>query len=213
MAACAAEKAEERPRALMMAAPRSWTVLMNSPSSHGRSLITSGAGCPPIRALKKSGNWVFEWLPQMVMLVASRQGTPAFCASCALARFSSRRIMANQRSRGMAGALLMAMRQLVLQGLPTTRMRTSDAAFFSIARPWPTKILPLMPSNSLRSIPAFRGTLPTSRAQEIPSKPRSRSLVVSMPSSKGKAPSCSSMATPCKAAMPGSISISWRMTG
>ena len=36
--------------------------------------------------------------------------------------------MAKKRSRGMSGALCMAIRQLVLQGLPTTRMRTSAAA-------------------------------------------------------------------------------------
>src|ERR1043166_8747291 len=53
-------------------------------------------------------------------------------------------------------------RQFVLQGFPTTRMRTSAFAFFSIAFPCPTKILPLIPSKSLRSMPALRGTLPTS---------------------------------------------------
>src|SRR6266403_1131121 len=57
------------------------------------------------------------------------------------------------------GALFIAMRQLVLHGLPTTRIRTSRAAFFWMAWPWPTKIFPLMPSNSLRSMPALRGTL------------------------------------------------------
>ena len=63
--------------------------------------------------------------------------------------------MANQRSRGMDFALFIAIRQLVLQGLPTTSTRTSEAAFFSIAFPWPMKILPLMPSKSPRSIPGF----------------------------------------------------------
>ena len=73
--------------------------------------------------------------------------------------------MANQRSRGIDFALFIAIRQLVLHGFPITRMRTSFAAFFSIAWPWPMKILPLIPSKSFRSIPALRGTLPTSSAQ------------------------------------------------
>ena len=74
----------------------------------------------------------------------------------------------------------------MLQGLPTTRMRTSVAAFFSIAWPWPMKILPLMPSKSLRSIPALRGTLPTSSAQFTSRKPSSRSAVGVIPLSSGK---------------------------
>ena len=75
----------------------------------------------------------------------------------------------------MPGALFMAMRQLVLQGLPTTMMRTSGAALRWMAWPWPMKILPLMPSRSLRSMPALRGTLPTSNAQLTPRNPSSRS--------------------------------------
>ncbi len=73
--------------------------------------------------------------------------------------------MANQRSRGIDFALFIAIRQFVLQGFPITSTRTSFAAFFSIAWPWPMKILPLIPSKSFRSIPALRGTLPTSSAQ------------------------------------------------
>ncbi len=57
--------------------------------------------------------------------------------------------MANQRSRGISFALFIAIRQFVLQGFPTTRMRTSAAAFLSIAWPCPTKILPLIPSKIL----------------------------------------------------------------
>ena len=94
-----------------------------------------------------------------------------------MARFSSSRVMANQRSRGMSFALFIAIRQLVLHGFPTTSTRTSAAAFFSIAWPWPMKILPLIPSRSLRSMPALRGTLPTSSAQFTSRKPSSRSAV------------------------------------
>ena len=64
--------------------------------------------------------------------------------------------MAVQRSAGMSRPLLYATRQFVLHGLPTTRMRTSFAALAASALPWPTKILPLMPSNSFRSIPCLR---------------------------------------------------------
>ena len=59
----------------------------------------------------------------------------------------------------------MAIRQFVLQGLPTTRIRASAAALFWMACPCPVKILPLIPRRSPLSIPAFRGTLPTSKDQ------------------------------------------------
>jgi hypothetical protein len=45
---------------------------------------------------------------------------------------------------GISGALFMAIRQLVLHGLPTTRMRTSLAACFCKARPCPVNIFPLI---------------------------------------------------------------------
>ncbi len=64
----------------------------------------------------------------MMVRLTSETCTPALAASCDLARFSSRRVMANQRSRGMSGALCIAIRQFVLQGLPTTSVRTSLAA-------------------------------------------------------------------------------------
>ena len=60
IAALAAEAAELAPRASMIAAPRFWTVVMNSPRSHLRSPITSGTRCLPIVALAKSGNCVDE---------------------------------------------------------------------------------------------------------------------------------------------------------
>src|SRR3984957_20028475 len=96
--------------------------------------MASVAGLPSTLALAKSGNCVAEWLPQIARLVTEATGAPALWASCALARFSSRRVMANQRSAGISGALERAIRQLVLQGLPTTRTRTSAAAFAVVAR-------------------------------------------------------------------------------
>src|SRR3954471_4020815 len=91
MAPFAADSADDRPRALMIAAPRFWHCGTNVPSSHARSVITSGAGLPLIFALAKSGYWVLEWLPQMVMQVTCSLGTPAFCARALAARLWSSR--------------------------------------------------------------------------------------------------------------------------
>ena len=107
----------------------------------------------------------------------------------------------------------MAIRQFVLHGLPTTRTRASAAALFWIACPCPVKIFPLMPRRSPRSIPALRGTLPTSKDQLAPEKPSLISHVGRMSLSKGKAPSSSSMTTPSSAFIPGSISMRLRATG
>ena len=76
-----------------------------------------------------SGYWVAEWLPQIVMLVTSLIAAPVLPASWAIARLWSRRIIAVNRSAGMSGALLLAIRQLVLAGLPTTSTLMSDAAW------------------------------------------------------------------------------------
>ena len=51
MTALAAEAAEERPRALMIAAPRCWTVGKNVPRIQESSLMASEAVLPSIRAL------------------------------------------------------------------------------------------------------------------------------------------------------------------
>ena len=206
IAAAAAEAAEDEPRASMMAAPRFCTVVMKSPRSHSPSVITSVAGLPPMRALAKSGNWVAEWLPQMATLVTSATGAPALAASCALARFSSRRVMANQRSAGTSGALERAMRQFVLHGLPTTRMRTSASAFSAMARPCGLKIPPFTLRRSPRSMPALRGMEPTSSAHDVPSKAVLRSEVATMSCTSGKAQSSISMTTPSSTRMAGSIS-------
>ena len=71
IAALAADAADDAPRASITAAPRFCTVSMNSPCSHAGSVITSGAGLPPIRALAKSGYCVAEWLPQIATFVTS----------------------------------------------------------------------------------------------------------------------------------------------
>src|SRR5664280_2908789 len=114
---------------------------------------------------------------------------------------------------GTSGAFERAIRQLVLHGLPTTTTRMSEAAFAAMARPWGPKIPPLMVSRSPRSIPALRGTEPTNSAHEVPSKATSRSVVVMMSLTRGNAPSSTSMTTPSRAFMPGSISRRRNTTG
>src|SRR5690242_10247820 len=128
MAALAADAALDAPRASMIAAPRFCTVGMKSFSIHPWSPITSAASSPLTLAWNTLGYWVAEWLPQIVMLVTSETWAPVFCATWAIARLWSRRIIAVKRSRGMSEAWLAAIRQLVLAGLPTTRTLTSEAA-------------------------------------------------------------------------------------
>ena len=69
----------------------------------------------------------------------------------------------------MSGALLLAIRQLVLAGLPTTSTLMSDAALPLSASPWGLKMPPLASSRSLRSMPLLRGRAPTSSATLTPS--------------------------------------------
>ena len=147
------------------------------------------------------------------MFVTEQMLTPALCASCARARFSSSRVMANQRSRGISLALFIAIRQFVLHGFPTTSTCTSEAAFFSTACPCPMKILPLIPSKSFRSMPALRGTLPTSNAQLMSRKPSLRSAVGTTDSSSGNAQSCNSITTPSSAPSAAGISIKCNVSG
>ena len=121
--------------------------------------------------------------------------------------------MALNRSAGTSGALAMAIRQLVLAGLPTTKTRRSSAARSLRARPCPVKIAPLASSRSFLSMPLVRGREPTSRATPTPSKAVSGRSVNSMPDNNPKAQSSSSMATPSRAPMAGGISSNCRTTG
>ncbi len=134
-AALAAEAAELRPRALMMAAPRCWMTGMKVSLNQASSAITWLAGWPLIFVLAKSGYIVELWLPQMARLVMAVVSTPALRASWALARFSSSLVIAKKRLCGTPAAAVAAMRALVLQGLPTTSTRTSLAALAAMALP------------------------------------------------------------------------------
>ncbi len=86
MAALAAEAADDEPRASMMAAPRFWTVGMKVCSSQSWSPTASAAFRPPTSQWKRSGYWVAEWLPQIVMWRMSFTDASSFRASCAFAR-------------------------------------------------------------------------------------------------------------------------------
>ena len=136
---------------------------------------------PPTSAWKMSGYWVAEWLPQIVIFLMSVTGAPVLAASCEMARLWSRRVSAENRSCGMSGALVIAIRALVLAGLPVTPMRTSSAATSLSALPWAVKIAPLAESRSPRSMPGPRGRAPTSRARFTPSKILFASAPISTP--------------------------------
>ena len=87
------------------------------------------------------------------------------------------------------------------------------AALSAMAWPWGPKIPPLTVSRSPRSMPALRGIEPTSRAHEVPSKAVLRSVVVTMSLTRGNAQSSSSITTPSRAFIPGSISSRRSTTG
>ena len=100
---------------------------------------------------------------------------------------------------GCRARCVIAIRALVLAGLPVTPMRTSSAATSLRALPWAVKIAPLAASRSPRSMPGPRGRAPTSRARLTPSKIFSASAPISTPASVGNAQSSSSMTTPSSA--------------
>src|SRR5690606_30003685 len=94
MAALAAEAAEDRPRASMMAAPRLPTVGMKVSRFQAWSLMTSSIFLPLTVAKRVSGYIVGEWLPHTMRFSMSATATPALAASCDRARLWSRRSMA-----------------------------------------------------------------------------------------------------------------------
>src|SRR5690349_24968344 len=78
MVADAADAAEDEPRASMIAAPRLATVGMKSFSSQAWSPTASAAFWPLTSAWKRSGYWVAEWLPQIVIFLMSVTLAPVF---------------------------------------------------------------------------------------------------------------------------------------
>src|SRR5690242_6230577 len=122
MAAFAALAAEERPRASMIAAPRFCTVGMNWLSSQLWSLIMGQTFLPAFPSItsawKRSGYWVAEWFPQIVIFLTCLTSARTFCAICEVARLWSRRIIAVNCVGLRLGAFFIAIRQLVFAGLP-----------------------------------------------------------------------------------------------
>src|SRR5437588_10926403 len=112
MAALAADAALDAPRASMMAAPRLPTSGRNELSIHAWSSTRADACSPPTSAWKRFGYMVGEWLPHTPIFETSLTGTASLAASRAIARLWSRRIIEVKRSRGISGALLIAIRQL-----------------------------------------------------------------------------------------------------
>src|SRR4249920_1071178 len=104
--ALAADAADDEPRAAMIAAPRLATVGMKSLSSQAWSLISSAAFLPSTSAWNRSGYWLAEWLPQIVMCLTEVTATPVFFATWLIARLWSSRVSALNRPLGMSGALL-----------------------------------------------------------------------------------------------------------
>src|SRR5690606_17751822 len=109
MAALAAEAAEDRPRASMMAAPRLPTVGMKVLRFHSWSLMMASIFSPLTVAKRVSGYMVGEWLPQTIRFSMSATGLPDLAASCDRARLWSRRSMAVKFLAGRSGADFMAM--------------------------------------------------------------------------------------------------------
>ena len=112
----------------MIAAPRFCTVGMKSFSSQSWSPTTSAAFCRRPRRGTGRGTGSRSGCPRSSSLRISVTLTPVLCASWAIARLWSRRVIAEKRSRGMSGALLIAISALVLAGLPVTVIRMSSAA-------------------------------------------------------------------------------------
>ncbi len=189
----------------MISAPRLPTRGMYSFSYQSMS-TRSTARSPFTFALNRSGNIVGEWLPHTTRSWTSATPVPSFWASWATARFSSRRVIAVKRSRGMSGALLIAMSAFVFAGLPTTRIRTSSAAWALSDSPCGLKIAPLASRRSARSMPFERGRAPTSSATFTPSNAVSRSAVTATERSSGKAQSNNSSAVPSAALTASGIS-------
>ena len=76
-------------------------------------------------------------------------------------------LLVGSRPRGpgmRSGALFMAMKALVLAGLPTTKTLTLREATAFKALPCAVKMAPLIASNSARSMPGPRGREPTNKA-------------------------------------------------
>ena len=104
------------------------------------------------------------------------------------------------------GACDRAIKQFVLQGLATVKIRTFGPAASLIALPWPVKIGLLARIRSARDIPSLRGSPPTKITQSAPSKASSALSDAFTSASSGNAQSSSSIRVPLSAGSAGVIS-------
>ena len=113
----------------------------------------------------------------------------------------------------MLGALELAIKALVLAGLPTTKIRICRLALSLIAFPCWVNILALASSKSFLSMPGPLGIAPTSKAYSASLKATFASSVAITSLKVEKAQSSSSMTTPCNAGRAGVISSSCNIIG
>ena len=78
--ACVGAKHAKR-ETLMMAAPRCCTVETKPPFSQASSCTASRMGAPPTVPCATSGNWLLEWLPQMMTFRTSVTCAPTRSAT------------------------------------------------------------------------------------------------------------------------------------
>ena len=131
----------------------------------------------------------------MVMFVTERMLTPAFCASCARARFSSNRVMANQRSRGISFAFHRD-QAIGIARIPDHKHAHTGRCIFLDGLTLSNENLAIDPKQILPFHALLTWHVPTSSAQFTSRKPSSRSAVGVTDSRSGNAQSSNSMTTP-----------------
>ena len=110
------------------------------------------------------------WLPQIVMFVTCADGHAGFLGQLRGGAVLVEPGHGEPAIRRDLGACDRAIRQLVLHGLATVKIRTFGPAASLIALPWPVKIGPLARIRSARVMPSLRGKPPTRITQSAPVK-------------------------------------------
>mmetsp|Transcript_20730 Transcript_20730/g.70529 ORF Transcript_20730/g.70529 Transcript_20730/m.70529 type:complete len:238 (+) Transcript_20730:1057-1770(+) len=156
----AAESAEERPRILMISAPRCRTHFIMSPSRYASSPTAARMAAPPTAPWFTSGYCVALWLPQMETFLTLETGAPNFSDTWPSARLWSSRVRHVMLSAGTSGQFCLSTSALVLAGFATTSTLTPGLASFR-EEPKALNMETFLPMTSLRSMPALRGNPPT----------------------------------------------------
>lgn len=169
MAELPADAAEDAPLNSMISAPLFWMRGVNESVIHLSSLMVVSRSLPETFPAFMYGYMVGLWLPKIAMLERLLTSVFNFSFSCDSALLWSSLLMAVIALLGNLLNLLAAMRQFVLQGLPTTTALRPGSATESSACPTSTNILPLSLIKSARSMPLVRGLDPISSAYLAPS--------------------------------------------